>query len=181
MANHTPLSADFPADAAAALGSMELSLPPLPEPADDAEQANTTGFDDGGGALYPDFVPETEPPHDAPATAPEAEPKPIDTAGSSTGATGSGVSAGTGLGAAPFGRLNLDFDLDLPPSPGQAVAPMSAEELTVVARNKLDLAIEYMALGDLAGARALVNEVLESNDAATLDQARELRAALLPL
>jgi FimV-like protein len=58
---------------------------------------------------------------------------------------------------------------------------MSAEELTVVARNKLDLAIEYMALGDLAGARALVNEVLESNDAATLDQARELRAALLPL
>ncbi len=94
-----------------------------------------------------------------------------------------------GLGAARFGGLNLAFDLDLPgagqSSPTTVATPaqpmFSAEEIARIARNKLELAHEYIALGDVGGARTLIHEVIESNDAGTRDDAHALLATLAPL
>jgi FimV-like protein len=94
-----------------------------------------------------------------------------------------------GLGAARFGGLNLAFDLDLPGdgqgSPTTVATPaqpmFSAEELAKIARNKLELAHEYIALGDVGGARTLIHEVIESNDAGTRAEAHALLATLAPL
>ncbi len=91
-----------------------------------------------------------------------------------------GPASVAGLGAARFGTLNLNFDLDLP----EAASPLpvfTPEELAHIARNKLDLAHEYIALGDFSGARILINEVIESNDAATSHEARALLSTLAPL
>ncbi|MET3821275.1 pilus assembly protein FimV [Burkholderia sp. PvR073] len=82
------------------------------------------------------------------------------------------------LGGAQFGALNLDFDLDLPSAPGAALPALTPEELARIARNKLDLASEYVELGDLSGARTLLQEVIDANDAATGDDARALLAKL---
>jgi FimV-like protein len=85
------------------------------------------------------------------------------------------------LGAAHFGALNLDFDLDLPPLAAQPSVALAPDELAAIARHKLNLAVESMKLGDAAGARALVSEVIASNDPTTLEKARALHAALAPL
>ncbi|WP_126225113.1 FimV/HubP family polar landmark protein [Burkholderia ambifaria] len=82
------------------------------------------------------------------------------------------------LGGAQFGALKLDFDLDLPSAPGAALPALTPEELARIARNKLDLASEYVELGDLSGARTLLQEVIDANDAATRDDARALLAKL---
>ncbi|WP_175732915.1 FimV/HubP family polar landmark protein [Burkholderia ambifaria] len=82
------------------------------------------------------------------------------------------------LAGAQFGALKLDFDLDLPSAPGAALPPLTPEELARIARNKLDLASEYVELGDLSGARTLLQEVIDANDAATRDDARALLAKL---
>ncbi|MEK7886130.1 FimV/HubP family polar landmark protein [Burkholderia contaminans] len=82
------------------------------------------------------------------------------------------------LGGAQFGALKLDFDLDLPSAPGAALPALTPEELARIARNKLDLASEYVELGDLSGARTLLQEVVDANDAATRDDARALLAKL---
>ncbi|HIH2648855.1 TPA: FimV/HubP family polar landmark protein, partial [Burkholderia cenocepacia] len=82
------------------------------------------------------------------------------------------------LGGAQFGALKLDFDLDLPSTPGAALPALTADELARIARNKLDLAAEYVELGDLSGARTLLQEVVDANDAATRDDARALLAKL---
>jgi len=89
-----------------------------------------------------------------------------------------------GSSAAKFAAFDLDFDLDLPEHestlPG---VPAAVEEFdpVAVAQNKLELAHEYVALGDVAGARALINEALASNDATTRDAARVLLGSLAPL
>ncbi|KVW23043.1 FimV/HubP family polar landmark protein [Burkholderia ubonensis] len=82
------------------------------------------------------------------------------------------------LGGAQFGALKLDFDLDLPAAPGAALPALTPDELARIARNKLELAGEYVELGDLAGARTLLQEVIDANDAATRDDARALLAKL---
>ncbi|MBJ9943596.1 pilus assembly protein FimV, partial [Burkholderia multivorans] len=82
------------------------------------------------------------------------------------------------LGGAQFGALNLDFDLDLPSAPGAELPALTPEELARIARNKLDLAAEYVELGDLSGARTLLQEVVDANDAATRDDARAMLAKL---
>ncbi|KUZ00473.1 MULTISPECIES: FimV/HubP family polar landmark protein [unclassified Burkholderia] len=82
------------------------------------------------------------------------------------------------LGGAQFGALKLDFDLDLPSAPGAVLPALTPEELARIARNKLDLASEYVELGDLSGARTLLQEVVDANDAATRDDARALLAKL---
>ncbi|RQZ45328.1 FimV/HubP family polar landmark protein [Burkholderia sp. Bp9099] len=82
------------------------------------------------------------------------------------------------LGVAQFGALKLDFDLDLPSAPGAVLPALTPEELARIARNKLDLASEYVQLGDLSGARTLLQEVVDANDAATRDDARALLAKL---
>ena len=93
-----------------------------------------------------------------------------------------------GLGAARFGPLKLAFDLDLPaddqPDGAASTPPQPAfthEEIAKIARNKLELAAEYIELGDLGGARTLIHEVIDSNDPATRDEARTLLATLAPL
>ncbi|AOJ65481.1 pilus assembly protein FimV [Burkholderia ubonensis] len=82
------------------------------------------------------------------------------------------------LGGAQFGALKLDFDLDLPAAPGAVPPALTPDELARIARNKLELAGEYVELGDLAGARTLLQEVIDANDAATRDDARALLAKL---
>lgn len=91
-----------------------------------------------------------------------------------------GAASVAGLGAATFGALNLDFNLDLPPT-SEEPPPFTPNQLARIARNKLDLASAYIELGDLGGARTLINEVIESNDAATRDEARALLSTLAPL
>ncbi|WP_455774358.1 FimV/HubP family polar landmark protein, partial [Burkholderia stabilis] len=72
----------------------------------------------------------------------------------------------------------LDFDLDLPSAPGATLPALTPDELARIARNKLDLASEYVELGDLSGARTLLQEVVDANDTATRDDARALLAKL---
>jgi pilus assembly protein FimV len=69
----------------------------------------------------------------------------------------------------------------LPPSPAQPLPSFTPQDLVRIARNKLDLASEYIELGDLAGARALIHEVIEANDTATRTEARALLSTLAPL
>lgn len=148
---HTPLAPDFPAHAAAALASLELSLPPLPS-------TTSSGYE---AAIASAQIVAVE--RDAPmALPPSVAPPPR-------------------LGAAHFGALNLDFDLDLPPLATQPSVALAPDERAAIARNKLNLAVESMKLGDAAGARALVNEVIASNDPTTLEEAQALHAALAPL
>ncbi|PLZ01019.1 hypothetical protein CY652_18410 [Burkholderia sp. WAC0059] len=121
----------------------------------------------------------------------EPEPEPADpeepvlrrraSAPSTAGAGASGSAAVAGLGAARFGALTLDFDLDLPPDSAEPVPVFTPEQLARIARNKLDLASEYIALGDLGGARTLINEVIESNDHETRADAQALLSTLAPL
>jgi FimV-like protein len=57
---------------------------------------------------------------------------------------------------------------------------MTPAQLATIARNKLELAAEYIELGDLPGARTLLQEVIESNDSATRQQAATLLSTLAP-
>jgi pilus assembly protein FimV len=82
------------------------------------------------------------------------------------------------LGGAQFGALKLDFDLDLPSSPSEVTAAFTPDELARIARNKLDLSAEYVELGDLSGARTLLQEVVDANDAGTRDDAHAMLAKL---
>lgn len=85
------------------------------------------------------------------------------------------------LGVAQFGALNLDFDLELPAGPSASLPAFTPEALAKIARNKLELASEYVELGDLAGARTLLHEVIEAGHADTRDEARVMLAKLADL
>lgn len=85
------------------------------------------------------------------------------------------VSAGpANLGPAGFGALKLDFDLELTPNAAAPGSTPTSHDLATIARNKLDLAVEYVELGDRAGARTLLNEVLATHDPATRERAQSL-------
>jgi FimV-like protein len=157
----------FPRDAMRALDSIDdFALPPR------GEQSATSA----PVVTQPVVAPEI--------TAQQAVPL----HGSDTPAVADQIIAGTagaaavaGLGAARFGALKLDFDLELPPSPSQVVPAFTPAEIARISRNKLDLAVEYIDLGDLVGARTLINEVIESNDADSRADARALLSTLAPL
>ncbi|WP_240158775.1 FimV/HubP family polar landmark protein [Burkholderia sp. Ax-1724] len=167
-----PAPSAFPRDAVDAFSSLDMPLPPRVEaPTGNAEPAAPL-------STQPVASPETtaqqafaahEPDDDAPHIADEI----------AAGTAGHGAVAG--LGAAGFGALKLDFDLELPPSPAQPLPAFTQADLGRIARNKLELASEYIELGDLAGARALINEVIEANDPATRTEARALLSTLAPL
>jgi len=168
-------------NAISALNSLDMPLPPrqADEPAAregqaESEQIATNGQSTshppvGASHLSPehpadqddefDWDPDAAPPapHASGASAPSSLPP---------------------LAGAQFGALKLDFDLDLPSAPGAALPALTPEELARIARNKLDLASEYVELGDLSGARTLLQEVIDANDAATRDDARALLAKL---
>jgi pilus assembly protein FimV len=161
----------FPRAAVDAFGSLDMGLPPRVEPL---------------APLTPPASLSTQPVVEPEITAQQAVP-PLPAAPRhaadeiNAGIAGAGSAAVAGLGAAHFGALNLDFDLELPPSPAQPLPSFTPQDLVRIARNKLDLASEYIELGDLAGARSLIHEVIEANDAATRTEARALLSTLSPL
>ena len=152
-----------------------------PDNADEA-QARTGGWPQDEPGRNFDEEPKTDPQHE------EHEGHEGHEGGHPTPATRPGVA---GMGAAPIGPLALSFDLDLPgadagghngaPAAEAALPEFTPEQLAKIARNKLDLAAEYIALGDLGGARTLIHEVIESKDAATREEAHALLATLAPL
>jgi pilus assembly protein FimV len=190
-AESVPPDAPFPADAVDALNELDMPLPPRvegqvrpdeagvateraatpPDAAHDASHEAEAGLDSG----------ERNAARTQEADAPHAD----DTAHGASSAP----AAVAGLGAARFGALNLAFDLDLPGAgdgtPTTVATPaqpmFSPEEIAKIARNKIELAAEYIALGDFGGARTLIHEVIESNDPGTRDEAQALLATLAPL
>ncbi|SAL02762.1 transmembrane protein [Caballeronia ptereochthonis] len=91
-----------------------------------------------------------------------------------------GAASVAGLGATKFGPLSLDFDLGPSSSATEPLPALTSAQLATIARNKLELAAEYIELGDLQGARTLLQEVIESNDPATRQQAATLLSTLAP-
>ncbi|SIT39594.1 conserved exported hypothetical protein [Paraburkholderia ribeironis] len=162
---------EFPRDAVDAFGSLDMPLPPRIESAADSVRppASLT--------TQPVASPETTAQKAFAAHGIEEPPHIADEIAAGT----AGHAAVAGLGAAGFGALKLDFDLELPPSPAQPLPAFTQTDLIRIARNKLDLASEYIELGDLSGARTLINEVIEANDPATRNEARALLSTLAPL
>ncbi|EUC18285.1 UNVERIFIED_ORG: FimV-like protein [Burkholderia sp. CF145] len=157
----------FPRDAMRALDSIDdFALPPR------VERSAT----DAPAVTQPVVAPEITAQQAVPAHAPQAPAVADEIIAGMAGAA-----AVAGLGAARFGALKLDFDLELPPSPSQVVPAFTPDEVARIARNKLDLAVEYIDLGDVVGARTLINEVIESNDVDTRADARALLSTLAPL
>ncbi|MCO8634901.1 FimV/HubP family polar landmark protein [Burkholderia multivorans] len=175
-----PQHAALMQNAITALGSLDMPLPPraageTPSSSDEAEADHTAtngqaaprapiGANDASTEHRADHEDELEWDDDAShadTSARPAAPSPL-----------------SPLGGAQFGALNLDFDLDLPSAPGAELPALTPEELARIARNKLDLAAEYVELGDLSGARTLLQEVVDANDAATRDDARAMLAKL---
>ena len=162
---------EFPRDAVDAIGSLDMPLPPRVEsPAEGAQAPASLTAQPVASAES--TAHQAGAPHDPDDAAHIADEIAAGTAGRA---------AVAGLGAAGFGALKLDFDLELPPSPAQPLPAFTQADLTRIARNKLDLAAEYIELGDLSGARALINEVIEANDPATRTEARALLSTLAPL
>ncbi|HEY1610916.1 MAG TPA: FimV/HubP family polar landmark protein [Paraburkholderia sp.] len=177
---------EFPADAIAALDTLDMPLPP--------RIGDEKGDEKSDGESEPEPEPQPEPatltpPPTGPAASPETierqsvpehEP-PAPPVGDTIEAGTAGAGSIAGLGAARFGALSLDFDLNLPPDSAEPLPVFTPGQLARIARNKLDLAHEYIALGDLAGARTLIREVIESNDLATRADAQALLATLAPM
>ncbi|MFC4705404.1 FimV/HubP family polar landmark protein [Paraburkholderia caffeinitolerans] len=165
---HVEVPQEFPKSALDALGGLDMPLPPrveTPEPMPGVPLSTE-----------PVATPETT----ARQALPFAQP-PVPPAGEAIEAGITGAGSIAGLGAPRFGALTLDFDLNLPADSAEPLPVFTPEQLSRIARNKLDLAHEYIALGDLSGARALINEVIESNDHATRADAQALLSTLSPL
>ncbi|WP_423762595.1 FimV/HubP family polar landmark protein [Burkholderia sp. NLJ2] len=174
-------------NAISALNSLDMPLPPrtqdesslaADESAAEAGQSDTDEIATNGQSAPRPSIGAIDPAPEHPADQddefdwdPDATP-PAGHAGSPA------LSSLPPLGGAQFGALKLDFDLDLPSTPGAALPALTPDELARIARNKLDLAAEYIELGDLSGARTLLQEVVDANDAATRDDARALLAKL---
>ncbi|CAH2900119.1 MAG: Probable transmembrane protein [uncultured Paraburkholderia sp.] len=170
-------STEFPRDAVDAFGSLDMPLPPRVGTAGDtvgAPQSLSSQPVASPEATARRAVPPPPGADEAPHAADEI----------AAGTAGRGAVAGLGagsLGTAGFGALKLDFDLELPPGPTEPLPVFTPADLARIARNKLDLAAEYIELGDLAGACTLINEVIEANDPATRNDARALLSTLAPL
>jgi FimV-like protein len=169
----TDVTDEFPPEAVSALGGLDMPLPPrVGEPvAPEAPVAPTAPL-----STEPVASPETTAAKAVPLFDPSAPP-----VADAIGAGTAGPGAIAGLGAPRFGALTLDFDLNLPPDSAEPLPVFTPEQLSRIARNKLELAHEYIALGDLAGARSLINEVIESNDHGTRADAQALLSSLAPL
>ena len=170
-----------------ALGSLDMPLPPrvLDESTPEAHDAATTAALSADEQVATNGQSAPRPPIGAADPTPEHLAEQDDALEWDDGAFLHGRSGATSsapafapLGGAEFGALKLDFDLDLPAAPGTALPALTPDELARIARNKLDLASEYVELGDVAGARTLLQEVVDANDAATRDDARALLAKL---
>jgi FimV-like protein len=175
-------------------------LPPIADPASSAPSSDREGAQASGEASAhlpeatpPAHVPVAESHEKLPLGLTDANPPTPSAAdeiehGTSGAASVAGLGAGErtaptrpvapGSGAPNFGALNLDFDLELTPNAAAPGSSPSSHDLATIARNKLDLAAEYIDLGDRAGARTLLNEVLATQDPATRERAEALLATL---
>ena len=176
-------------NAISALSSLDMPLPPrtpdesslaADEPPAQAGQSGTDKIATNGQAAQPLPIGAIDPAPEHPAGQDDDEFDWDPDAATPASQAGSpfATSSLPPLGGAQFGALKLDFDLDLPAAPGAALPALTPDELARIARNKLDLASEYVELGDLSGARTLLQEVVDANDAATRDDARALLAKL---
>ncbi|WP_341773949.1 FimV/HubP family polar landmark protein [Burkholderia gladioli] len=187
---------EFPADAVSALDSLDMPLPPrsgLPDADFDfASHDATNGLTNPrlpAAGLEPS---ESTHPHETgeqkgdlhgssaahAGTDPAADELPLDDEPGPSIPESRPAPSFTPFGAAQFGALNLDFDLDLPAGPGATLPPPTEAALDQIARNKLELAGEYVELGDLHGARLLLGEVIDANRADTREAARAMLAKL---
>ncbi|MBR8272356.1 pilus assembly protein FimV [Burkholderia cenocepacia] len=175
-------------NAISALNSLDMPLPPrtADEPSSTAEESSARAVQSDGDKIATNGQSAQHPPTGTRELAPEHPADQDDEfdwdpdAATPAGQAGSppATTSLPPLGGAQFGALKLDFDLDLPSTPGAALPALTPNELARIARNKLDLAAEYVELGDLSGARTLLQEVIDANDAATRDDARALLAKL---
>ncbi|WP_244829119.1 FimV/HubP family polar landmark protein [Caballeronia sp. TF1N1] len=177
----------FPKEAIQALDSLELGLPPrleltLNTPHDLASsppQALEAAPRESADAAPLPFIPQ--PVAHAQTAHEDLPPVPRgDSVVAQIEAGTAGAAAVAGLGATQYGPLSLDFDLNLPASQTAPLPALTPSQLATIARNKLELATEYIELGDLSGARTLLQEVLASNDSATRPQAAALLSTLAP-
>uniref|UniRef100_UPI003218D6F3 FimV/HubP family polar landmark protein n=1 Tax=unclassified Burkholderia TaxID=2613784 RepID=UPI003218D6F3 len=175
-------------NAISALGSLDMPLPPrmqddpslaADEPVARAGQSDADKIaTNGQSALRPPNGSNDPAPEHPADQDDEFEWDPDATTPAAHVGSPSSTSLLPPLGGAQFGALKLDFDLDLPSAPGATLPALTPDELARIARNKLDLAAEYVELGDLTGARTLLQEVVDANDAATRDDARALLVKL---
>nr|WP_236572619.1 FimV/HubP family polar landmark protein [Burkholderia sp. 8Y] len=176
----------FPTEAVQALDSLDMGLPPrmeltLTPPSDDHAAQHEAPASVGQAPFVPQPIAETDIAHEAQAFAlPSVADENQSSAAARIEAGTAGAPSVAGLGATQFGPLSLDFNLDLPSSQTEPLPALTAAQLATIARNKLELAVEYIELGDLGGARTLLQEVIASNDQATRQQAAGLLSTLAP-
>ncbi|MDR5818493.1 MULTISPECIES: FimV/HubP family polar landmark protein [unclassified Caballeronia] len=192
----------FPQEAIQALDSLDMALPPRmelkaePSPAAPVEPAPTAALEPPPREALPDTPPvsarsageheidqtpiEQAPFVPQPVANPPAQASEQPSVASQIEAGTAGAASVAGLGATRFGPLSLDFDLGPSSSATEPLPALTPAQLATIARNKLELAAEYIELGDLQGARTLLQEVIESNDSATRQQAATLLSTLAP-
>ncbi|KVZ22749.1 pilus assembly protein FimV [Burkholderia multivorans] len=175
-----PQHAALMQNAITALGSLDMPLPPRAagETSSSNDEAEAAHIATNGQAAPRPPVGANDTSTDHPADHEDELEWDDDAPHADTSARPAAPSPLSPLGGAQFGALKLDFDLDLPSAPGAELPALTPEELARIARNKLDLAAEYVELGDLSGARTLLQEVVDANDAATRDDARAMLAKL---
>ncbi|SAL35211.1 transmembrane protein [Caballeronia udeis] len=186
----------FPQEAIEALSALDFGLPPRQEAPHIASEAHVQ-------PLAPVAPAVTAAQNEAPLAPAPATPQPIadpavfdrqneqrshpeptappPSASEEIESGTAGAASVAGLGASRFGPLSLDFDYNSPASQTAPLPAFTPEQISTIARNKLELAVEYIELGDLSGARTLLQEVIESNDPATRQSAAALLSTLAPL
>lgn len=175
----------FPTEAVQALDSLDLGLPPrmglkLNSPLDSGA---APPLRESQTPIEPvPFVPQPVAGTDAAQQSKAGSEPPSAAAQIEAGTAGAASVAGLSarLGPTQFGPLSLDFDLDLPSNQTEPLPALTPAQLATIARNKLELAVEYIELGDLGGARTLLQEVIASNDTATRQKAAALLSTLAP-
>lgn len=144
----------------AAAPAAAPSAAPAAAPAPDAAPAMPPGLDLDIASFQP---------RPAPAAAAEATGSPFDFSDEDTAPAPAAKAASD---AADFDLAGLSLDLDVTAPAGGN--PVSAEALTT----KLQLAEEFQAIGDVDGARSLVQEVLAEADGDLRGRAERLLAEL---
>jgi pilus assembly protein FimV len=176
----------FPHEAIQALDTLEFNLPPRMELTLNLPTGPVTS-----SGVQPQAAPPAAMNHTAPFGAPpvmtqpvadaqHTQRAPLESVASQIEAGTAGAGSVAGLGATQFAPLSMDFDSKLPRSQTAPLPPMTPAQLAAIARNKLELAGEYIELGDLPGARTLLQEVIASNDPATRQRAATMLSTLAP-
>ncbi|OTP74251.1 FimV/HubP family polar landmark protein [Caballeronia sordidicola] len=181
----------FPQEAIEALSALDFGLPPRqeaplesPEPSPASKNAEAETQEIAPASITPQPIadPAVFDQQNEQHRHPDASSDlPAASAAEQIETGTAGAASVAGLGASRFGPLSLDFDYNSPSSQTEPLPAFTPEQIATIARNKLELAVEYIELGDLSGARTLLQEVIDSNDAATRQPAATLLSTLAPL